>query len=129
MECVVCGIFMEELLSVEDDGKKRLVTCPNHQLMIHLGMLEESEFDYLPSEVKVEGKCNLCDKDKIFFKDTETVYDVCKEHANKLVMKNLSPREFKILYAKYPKAYLLHDDFYVPETGLAIQPVDKHEEK
>lgn len=123
MKCIVCGISMEGLLSIEDDGEKRLVVCPNHQLMIHLGMTEELTFDYLPSEIKPDGKCDLCEKDKIFFQDSGTILDVCKKHAHKLILRNVSPEEFKILYKKHPDAFLLHDDFYDPETGVSFQPV------
>lgn len=125
MECVVCGMSMKELLSIEDDGVKRLVFCPNHQLMYHLGMLNEEEVKQLPSKVKPEGKCDLCNNEKIYFQDSGTVYDVCKEHALKLIKRNLSPDEFKVLYRKNPEAYLLHDDFYDPETGISFQPVNE----
>lgn len=125
MKCVVCGISLEELLSVEDDGKKRLVACPNHQLMIHLGKTDGIEFEYLPSKYESDGKCDLCDKEKIYFKDSGIIFDVCREHADKLIMRNLSPEEFEKLYQKHPGAYLLHDDFYDPETGVAFQPVEK----
>lgn len=125
MECVVCRMSMKELLSIEDDGVKRLVFCPNHQLMYHLGMLNEEEVKQLPSKVKPEGKCDLCNNEKIYFQDSGTVYDVCKEHALKLIKRNLSPDEFKVLYRKNPEAYLLHDDFYDPETGISFQPVNE----
>lgn len=111
----MCDMDYEPMLTIVDDGTKRMVLCPTHYLAKFLGAVKEEDIPCGPSEVNLEGTCDVCEKEKIFFQESGTVYEVCEEHMQKLILHELSPEEYKILHTKHPEAFLLHSDFYDPE--------------
>lgn len=123
MKCAKCDFDKEEILSVIDNGIKRVVLCPNHTMGIVLEAYTFEEIEGEDSTFTPSAKCDCCDQKAIYFKDSKTEYQVCSDHVIKLLKYNLSPSEWMVLSAKYGKnAFLLHDDFY-DEVGNAMQPI------
>lgn len=126
-----CQINHEFLLNQFDDGKERVALCPNHIIMFVLDMIKE-DIEKYPTELEKDTDlaCDICGKEGYVFFDGKETVNVCKEHLSKLVRHDLKPDEFFVLYKEHPDMYLLHDDFYDPETGESFQPVplDSEEE-
>lgn len=123
--CTVCALPVQELLTVVDDGDKYMSFCANDLLRYFLNMLNERFYDEaLPSRVSVMASCDLCKNKAIYFQDARDRFNVCLPHAKELTLRRLSPEHFHVLHAKHPGAHLLHDDFYDPETGEALQALD-----
>lgn len=102
----------------------------NLSVRIKIGILfainEAKEITKYPSELleDTDLHCEICGKEGYEFKEHEYTLKLCIDHIRKLLKRNLSPKEFFSLYKKYPEMFLLHDDFYDPVTGEAIQPVE-----
>lgn len=121
-----CGISADFLLYHIDNGKEKVVFCPNHAIMYFLDMLKEEDIQKYPSELPegTELHCEICGKEAVQFKEFKHTLNLCDEHLEKINKRNLNREEFFILYNKYPDMYLIHDDFYDPDTGVAFQPVE-----
>lgn len=120
-----CNIEENYLLYHIDDGKEKIVLCPNHSIIFAINEAGE-EIEKYPSELPegTELHCELCGKAGYEFREDRYTLKLCKEHIKKILKRNLSPEEFFVLYKKYPDMFLLHDDFYDPATGEAMQPVE-----
>lgn len=55
--------------------------------------------------------------------DDPDTYFLLGSEAERLFRRELTPEEFFILDRDYHGRYLIHDDFYHPETGRALQPM------
>jgi hypothetical protein len=119
-----CDIETDILLYHIDNGKEKIVLCPNHSVLFAIN--EAEEITKYPSELPEDTDlhCEICGKEGYEFKEHEYTLKLCIDHIRKLLKRNLSPEEFFSLYKKYPEMFLLHDDFYDPVTGEAIQPVE-----
>ena len=114
------------------DGHLKLVGSPNE--MVCLGI----EFQSIPSDLSETADLNFKDIwSQLGSEGTHTLEDgspaiqytsdsmdvlVSKGTLKRLLCHALTPPEFLYLYAQFPKAYELHDDFYDPVTGEAFQP-------
>lgn len=125
LECCVkdCSVDMVEILGIFDDGSIKMVLCPNHQIMYVLGLLKQENMDIMPSTLTEKITCELCEAKSVLFEESETTYELCSHHMEKLIRKNLSRDEFSKLYLKHGNTFLLHDDFY-DDDGEATQPVE-----
>ncbi|EWG08995.1 hypothetical protein C1N70_26535 (plasmid) [Cytobacillus firmus] len=113
-----------------NDGQTVKVLCGVHSIMY---ALNESKLTYkkgypLKSELKEQADCSCCNNlaiNMIEHLPTEnTQWTLCETHLKKLLTHSLSPKEFHQLYNQYGDVYLLHDDFYDPETGIAFQQIE-----
>jgi hypothetical protein len=51
------------------------------------------------------------------------------EELYRLFRRDLQPREFHYLYHTYGSFFEIHEDFYVPATGQALQPLEAENPK
>lgn len=68
---------------------------------------------------------NYNNKIQLFKKSQQTYFNCLKITFICYLNRNLSPEEYFTLHKKHPNMYLIHDDFYDPETGVALQPLNK----
>mgnify|MGYP007107629128 CR=1 FL=1 len=125
-ECEFGGLVQEI-----NDGQTVKVLCGVHSIMY---ALNESKLTYkegypLKSEIKEKTTCSYCNNQAIKMiehlpTEQDTQWMLCKTHFKKLLKHSLSPKEFHQLYNQYGDVYLLYDDFYDPETGIAFQPIE-----
>ncbi|PLS19459.1 hypothetical protein CVD28_03315 [Bacillus sp. M6-12] len=121
-----CGFGVEEILVKIDNGQSKVTLCPNHILMLKNNLFNIERVYTEPSERHDKNPCECCnEQDSIEYKDHDATMYLCAKHLGDLIDRNLSPRDFKTLYHKYGNIYILHDDFYHPETGEAFQPVER----
>lgn len=121
-----CGIDMKEILTTLDNGNERITCCPNHMAMLGIDVFENEGVKAQSSERTDHHKCECCyDEHTIEYKDKEATFYLCKNHLTNLIDLNLSPKDFFTLYSRVGDVYILHDDFYHPETGEAFQPRER----
>lgn len=123
MKCSVKECGMNMLLASIDNGKEKLYFCPLHALQHVVEGFPEEKLIVYPSDGK-PGKCEICGKEALIYKDDDMEVMLCGSHLDKLLRRDLEPEAWKILYSKTPNTFLLHDDFYT-EDGEAIQPVKR----
>ena len=128
-----CPVNFKPILSSFDDGKTKIVLCPNHALMyvIDIANGETPEISPLPSELSYHPYlCDACGEvhDTVLYLTSN--YDevtlsihICRTHLHRLVARSLEPAAFKELFAKHGIFHEIHDDFYDDE-GNAMQPMD-----
>lgn len=119
-----CKISTPYLIITIDDGKEKIALCPNHSIGYVLGMIPEDTMKKYPSDTRKEQVCEICGDAGALYKDGEAEFKLCKKHLESLLKRALKPEEFKKLYSRVGNVYILHDDFYDPDTGEAIQPVE-----
>ena len=117
-----CDVAAKQLLMTIDDGKERVHLCPNHSIALLLQKGDTSNLAKEPSQLSEVPVCDICGKEGGVVQDGNDTMHLCHEHRLKLLALDLSPDEFFVMMKKYPNAYLLHDDFYIPETGESVQP-------
>lgn len=128
--CMSKGCDFNIMLNEVDDGEKRVILCQNHTLLFAYDQqrVEYKEGYPLPSEEKEQVDiCGCCDQKSISVMEDLDLdkrrWNICLDHFNKLLTRNLNPTDFHLLLEKYGDVYLLHDDFYDLETGKALQPL------
>lgn len=122
MKCSNCGNeFPSYVIARVLDKNGENMYCANCLCMkATYGLLEtelENNNDYI---------CDITNKNGaiLYISDNEK-YALEKELFIRLIKRALKPHECLLLLEKYSAdAYLLHDDFYDPATGEAIQPLD-----
>lgn len=122
-----CNITMKEIICVVDNGKKRFFLCPNHLLMCVLDLVDEADINYYKPNHSGKGTCEACGEEgfTIVFSDGPTPkIELCEEHFKAIVKRALKPDEYFRLHEKYGDIFLLHDDFYDPDSGIAVQPAE-----
>lgn len=112
-KCFNCGIDFEMVLYTMSNNTDSISVCANCAVL---------ELDSISIKGESPFKCEICGKDGHHFSSDDMKANICMEHTKKLINLNLKPNEFKKLYLKNKKAFLLHDDFYCPDTGIALQP-------
>lgn len=75
---------------------------------------------FYPSDGKTY-KCDICGESAVLFKDDAELH-LCNEHLKKLLLRSLTPEEFKKLRALVGNIFLLHEDYYASD-GEAVQPI------
>jgi hypothetical protein len=122
MKCSVkhCGIHSAEMLAIIDDGRKRFVLCPDHQLSYALSELNEAELDGYASQLE-EHECEICCMPASIYAD-EVELHLCKRHLSKLIRRSLSPMEYRVLYERHQEFQLINGQIYA-KGGYALQPV------
>lgn len=121
-----CGFSVKEILITLDNGQKRITLCPNHVIMLADNLFENHEIYAEESNRTDKHTCQCCQEENtIEYKDSDVVFYLCTKHLHDLIDRNLSPKDFKTLYEEVGNVYILHDDFYDPETGEAFQPVHR----
>lgn len=74
-------------------------------------------------EVSEEFKSILSeDRDGIVYQSPEISMPLTPDEVRRVVLRNLQPEEYKALKKKYGIFYEIHEAFYRPGTGEAIQP-------
>lgn len=111
-KCSIEDCFIErELLCIYDDGIDKLYFCPNHLLMYVTKLIKTQALLKYPSDFD-GGKCEICEKDALYFKDIDTKYLLCRKHFTKLIKRTLEPNEHRKLYILKGNAFAIHEDFY-----------------
>lgn len=125
-----CWFNMPELNISIDDGQEKIILCPNHAVIYGAGLLTNNQLaKKYPSEASGSHSCEVCGKGEAYSYIEENIeLHLCGEHLKKLLRHDLEPKAFKILYRKVGSIFSLHDDFYDPDTGIAIQPLPLSEE-
>lgn len=123
MKCGVqqCEINAKEMLAIIDDGKKRFVLCPEHQISYARSQIDELNLASYSSQLD-ERECEICYSPAYVYADEVELY-LCRRHLSKLIKKNLSPLEYKILLENHLEFQLIIDDLYTKD-GYALQPID-----
>lgn len=116
--CDFCDKIYDRLhISIEDNNGVRIF-CPNC-LCYHAQndlVLENKEL-YI---CDVTGK-----RGAVVYKSLKEEYFLDKDIMMRLLRRSLRPGEYYILADKFgADSYMLHDDFYDPETGEALQPLE-----
>lgn len=112
-KCFNCGIDFDMVLYTMSNSTDNSSVCANCAV---IGL------DSISIKGDESFKCELCGKDGHKFTCTDMDANLCMEHTKKLINLNLNTIEFKKLYKQNKDAFLLHDDFYCPDTGIALQP-------
>lgn len=121
-----CGIAINDILISFDNGKKRVTFCPNHMTIHSDNLFENEEIISSQSNRDDNSVCECCgEEETIQYKDSEQTFHLCERHLQDLIHLRLSPIDFKKLYEKSGNIYILHDDFYDPDTGEAFQPIEQ----
>lgn len=120
-----CGNDCEVVLSSIDDGKEKIILCANDLLFYSLGMIKDENLIKYLSDTNITQICEICGEEAVLYKEYEAEMKLCNNHLHRLIKRNLSPEDFKILYNRYGNIFLLHDDFYDAETGESFQPVEE----
>ena len=118
--CNRCGKDLQIIECHITDKNKTITLCPNC-LCIFLYNDCGEEF-----ENSDEYICDITGKrGAIRFKSGNEKYFLEKEIMLRLLKHNLKPDEYFALTEKYNENNnMLHDDFYYPDTGEAVQPMD-----
>ncbi|MFE8701171.1 hypothetical protein ACFYKX_11250 [Cytobacillus sp. FJAT-54145] len=129
--CMAKDCSFGGFVNLLDDGDKRMVLCLNHSAVYGMdpNLLEFKEGFPLPSEGLPNQACDGCGREGMTFMEKvpteeDVVWNLCEEHTRKLFRRNLEPDVYHILVKKHGLVYMLHEDFYNPETGEAIQPIE-----
>ncbi|QST02291.1 hypothetical protein IMZ31_22830 (plasmid) [Pontibacillus sp. ALD_SL1] len=71
--------------------------------------------------------CLVCHQKTLnwLIEDTDTSLSLCDKHTNDFIKRQLDPQAYFTLRAETGVIYLIHEDFYDPYTGVALQPVDR----
>lgn len=123
MKCSVqqCEIKAREKLAIIDDGEKRFVLCPEHQISYARSEIDETKLYSYSSQLE-ERECEICFCPAYVYADEVELY-LCRRHLNKLIKKSLSPMEYKILYENHLEFQLIYESLYTKD-GYALQPID-----
>ncbi len=126
MPCMAkdCNTNIEELLITLDDGHRRTVVCPNHLPLFAGTLFEHPDVDSTPSQLEAPVDCELCGHPGLLYQDFDAKFHLCESHLRDLIRHRLSPADFHALFRRVGNVFMLHGDFYDPETGEALQPVD-----
>lgn len=118
MKCDVCNYESERIVAKITDGEGSYNFCPNCLVLRYAQ--EQLDFENHPDFIDdVTGE-----KGAVKFESYDEVYILEKDRMLRLIARNLEPEEYFALVKKYgANKYLLHDDFYDPFDGAAIQPV------
>jgi hypothetical protein len=93
---------------------------------------EKPEVIPLPSQLEhLPGACDACGEghETVLYQTINYGGDLlninlCRTHLHRLFAKKLEPDAFKALYKKYGEFHEIHDDFYDPDSGIALQPME-----
>lgn len=128
-----CSMEFEAILTSFDDGKEKIVICPNHaaEYVFRISENENPETIPFPTELThPPGPCDACEEDHETVLYRTNNYDnkpleinLCRSHLHRLFARSLEPDAFKALYKKFGDFHEIHDDFYDPEDGCAFQPM------
>ena len=126
MKCSVrdCAVCDKELLAIIDDGKKRFVLCPEHQIGYAMSTIDETGWTTYASQLE-QHECEICCSPAYIYADEVELY-LCRRHLFKLLRKCLSPMEYKILYENHREFQLIYEDLYT-KGGYALQPIREPE--
>jgi hypothetical protein len=98
-----------------------MLLCPEHQLAYALtGQFDEDEIAAFQSRLEFQ-ECEICCSSAFLYAD-EVELKLCGRHLVKLLRRNLSPTEYKILHGIHGEFQLIYEDFYA-KGGYALQPV------
>ena len=61
--------------------------------------------------------------DVFLYRTDQVALKLPREKMVALLFRDLSPEDFFILHARFGIFHEIHDDFYDPETGEALQPI------
>lgn len=89
---------------------------PNMMLFLTLNFIWENMVTICFTESDISGEPAVIIRDDVELKLTP-------EEAQRLFMKNLKADEYFTLRKKFGLFYMIHEDFYDPETGKALQDV------
>ena len=120
--CVQCGKTVGCEYTFET-AKESVDLCPNHVVGT---LVENGTLGINVADCRFESEISGQPAVKIFNAlDPDDVYFVTPDEADRLMGYALLPNEFLTLAKKHStSAYLLHEDFYQENTGIAYQPVD-----
>lgn len=123
MKCGVdqCEISAKEMLAIIDDGNKRFVLCPDHQISYVRSQIDELRMTSYSSQLEAR-ECEICSSPAYVYADEVELY-LCRRHLFKLIKRNLSPIEYKILYENHLEFQLIYEDVYTKD-GYALQPIE-----
>lgn len=123
MKCGVhqCQVQDKEMLAIIDDGNKRFVLCPEHQICYARSQMDELHLVSYSSQLE-ERECEICSSPAYVYADEVELY-LCRRHLFKLIKKSLNPIEYKILYENHREFQLIYEDVYTKD-GYALQPID-----
>lgn len=114
-KCKDCGLDVDILLNTIETMNGEYTYCQNH---IVLRGINGFDFEFTPNT-----KCEICGNDGVIFRNSDGEYHLCKSHLEDFLRLNLSPEDFfKLLESHSATEFMLHDDFYDPQTGYAFQP-------
>lgn len=120
MQCSKCkNALYEDILITITDKNTETVYCPNCLLLEQLNgtLILENNPEFIDD---ITGE-----KGAIKYESKHESYTLEKETLARLILVHLTPEEYFALSAKYsPHNFSLHDDFYDPIDGSAIQPAD-----
>jgi hypothetical protein len=83
---------------------------------------DDQEARWLPASG--DTKSVISGEPGILFRTSEVSTSMTVGELRRLVFRSLRPEEFKALKEKHGIFFEIHDDFYDPETGEALQPKD-----
>lgn len=115
--CNICGLNKEVLNIKITDANHTQIFCPNC-LIISMAY----------NELKLVNNMSFIDdiskkSGAIKYESYKESYVLEAETMKRLIKRNLTPKEHKILVKKYGEhSYMLHEDFY-DENNRAIQPI------
>lgn len=122
-----CEIDLEMLLVSIDDGKDRLVFCPNHLAMRMYDLTTNLRVDK-SLLTKPFSLCDACCEQGIVMYSTSNYpkdpihITLCESHLDDLVKLRLDESAYFNLVKKFGIFHEIHDDFYDPQDGYALQP-------
>ena len=120
--CVQCGKTVGCEYTFET-AKESVNLCPNHVVGT---LVENGTLGINAADCRFESEISGQPAVKIFNTlNPDDVYFVTPDEADRLMGFALLPNKFLALAEKHStSAYLLHEDFYQEEIGIAYQPVD-----
>jgi hypothetical protein len=115
-----CQVHSTAKLAIIDDGTKRFVLCPEHQIEYALALIDERRITSFASQLE-EHECEICCSPANIYADDVELY-LCRRHLNKLIRHHLNPTEYTILRQNHSEFQLLVGDLY-STGGYALQPI------
>lgn len=118
MKCEKCSFEHDAIMVEITDGVKTLRMCPN--CVANSFMANELSFINNPDFIDdITGKAGA-----VKYTCGNEEYYLERRSMMRLVSHNLRPREYFALVKKYgADKFMLHDDFYWPTDGTAMQPL------
>ncbi len=115
-----CSQAKADKLAIIDDGKHVLLLCPEHLIAYAMNDLHEKNMELRKSRFHLQS-CEICGAPAILYA-AEVELQLCRSHLTKLLRRQLSVAEYRILADKHGRFPLISEDYY-SSGGFAMQPL------